>query len=70
MQVILAALGQNAWAAFVRASWGFSVAVVILVAGFAASFLLGIVVLLVTQVQFALRMRHQEKVTSARLLSA
>lgn len=70
MQVTLAALGQEAWAAFVRASWGFSVAVIILIAAFAASCVLGFLGLLVAQGQFALRMRHQEKVAKARSPSA
>ncbi len=62
MQVVLAALGQDAWATFVRASWGFSVAVIILIAGLAASFIFGIIGLLVAQVQFALRTRYRERV--------
>lgn len=70
MQVALQALGQNAWPAFIRASWGFSVAVIILVAGLAVSVLFGILGLLVTQGQFALRMRRQEKARRARNLSA
>ena len=70
MQVVLAALGQNAWSAFIRASWGFSVAVMILIAGLAASFIIGILGILVAQGQFALRMRHQKKVARKQLLSA
>ena len=66
MQVTLAALGQEAWAAFVRASWGFSIAVIILITASAASCMLCILGLLVAQGQFALRMRHQEKVAAAR----
>lgn len=69
MQVFLAALGQDAWAPFVRVSWGFSVAVIILITSLAASTVLGVVGLLVTQAQFALRMRHKEKMTKARMSS-
>ncbi len=69
MQVVLAALGQDAWANFVRVSWGFSVAVIILITGLAVSTILGVVGLLVTQAQFALRMRHKEKMTKARMSS-
>ena len=69
MQVVLAALGQDAWAPFVRVSWGFSVAVIILITSLAASTVLGVVGLLVTQAQFALRMRHKEKMTKARMSS-
>ena len=70
MQVTLAALGQDAWQAFVRASWGFSVAVIILIMGLAASVVLGVLGLLFAQLQFAFKMRHQEKAIKARSLSA
>lgn len=70
MQVVLAALGQDAWVTFVRASWGFSVAVIIFVAGLAASFMFGIIGLLVAQAQFALRTRYREKVMKDRSSSA
>ena len=70
MQVTLAALGQEAWAVFVRASWGFSIAVIILIAASAAICALCIVGLLIAQGQFALRMRHQEKIAVARSPSA
>ena len=70
MQVTLAALGQDAWPAFTRASWVFSVAVIMLVAGLAASFMLGILGRLLTQGQWVLRTRHEEKVARARTLSA
>ena len=69
MQVILAALGQDAWAPFVRVSWEFSVAVIILIVGLAVSSILGVLGLLVTQAQFALRMRRKERVTNARMPS-
>ena len=70
MQVTLAALGQEAWAVFVRASWGFSIAVIILIAASAAICVLCILGLLIAQGQFALRMRHQEKIAAARPPSA
>ena len=70
MQVTLAALGQEAWAAFVRASWGFSIAVIILIAVSVAICVLCILGFLMAQGQFALRMRHQEKVKAARPPSA
>ena len=70
MQVALAALGQEAWATFIRASWRFSIAVIILIAGSAAICMLCILGLLIAQGQFALRMRHQEKVAAARPSSA
>ena len=70
MQVILAALGPEAWAAFVRASWRFSIAVIILIAASAATCMLGILGLLIAQCQFALRMRYHEKVAAARPPSA
>ena len=70
MQVTLAALAQDTWPAFIRASWGFSVAVIVVVAGLAASVMLGVVAILVTQGQYALRMRHREKATAARPVSA
>ena len=69
MQVVLAALGPDAWAPFVRASWGFSVSVIILITGLAVSTVLGVFGLLVTQAQFALRTRREEKTTKARMLS-
>ena len=68
--VLSAALGQDAWQAFNRASWGFSVAVIILIAGLAASVMLSVLGLLFAQGQFALRMRHQEKAMKAGSLSA
>ena len=71
MQVALAALGQEAWAAFVRASWGFSIAVIILIAASAAICTLGLLGFCMAQGQFALRMRRQEKkVAAARPASA
>ena len=70
MQVTLAALAQDTWPAFIRASWGFSVAVIVMVAGLAASLILGVVAILVTQGQYALRMKHREKATAARQVSA
>ena len=70
MQVTLAALGQDTWPAFIRASWGFSVTAIILIAGFAVSAMLGVLVILVSQGQYALRMRYREKATAARPVSA
>ena len=70
MQVTLAALPQDTWPAFVRASWGFSVTAFILIAGFAVSAMLGVLAILVSQGQYALRMRHREKATAARPVSA
>ena len=69
MQVILAALGQDTWPPFVRVSWGFSVAVIILIVGLAISSILGVLGLLVTQAQFALRMRRKERITTTRMPS-
>lgn len=65
MQVTLAALAQDTWPAFVRASWGFSVIVIILIAGFAVSAMFGVLAVLVIQGQYALRKRHREKATAA-----
>ena len=70
MQVTLAALAQDTWPAFVRASWGFSVTAIILIAGLAASVMLGVLAMLVIQGQYALRMRHREKASAARPVSA
>jgi hypothetical protein len=60
MQVALAALGQNIWASFSKFSWGFSVAVILLVAAIFISILLGIIAVLVAQAQFAMRKKRKE----------
>jgi hypothetical protein len=60
MQVVLAALGQNAWAAFVQVSWGFSVAVIIFAASPVFIAVLGVAWVLLVQGQFALRMKLRE----------
>ena len=69
VRVMLAALSQDTWAPFVRVSWGFSVAVIILIVGLAVSSILGVLGLLVARAQFALRMRRKERVTNARMPS-
>jgi hypothetical protein len=61
MQVVLAALGQNTWQAFVQVSWGFSVATIIFAACPMVMALLGIAWVLIDQAQFAVRMRLREK---------
>ena len=60
MQVVLAALGSNMWTSFVWASWGFSIAVLLLNAVIVASALLGIVVLLLAQGKFAVMMHRRD----------
>ena len=56
IQVVHGALGTDTWPGFVRASWGFAIAVLILIAGIIVCALLGILGLLLIQAQFALRM--------------
>ena len=70
MQVTLAALAQDTWPAFVKASRGFSVTVIVIVAGLAASVMLGVLGIVIIQGRYALRMRHREKATAARPVSA
>ena len=65
LQVTLAALGPDAWAPFVRVSWGFSMAVIIIILGLASCSIIGVLVL-VAQAQFALRMRRKERITKTR----
>jgi hypothetical protein len=60
MQVVLAALGQNTWASFSRVSWGFSIAVILLVVALSASLILGIILVLVVQAQFAITKKRSE----------
>ncbi|KAF7555663.1 hypothetical protein G7Z17_g1967 [Cylindrodendrum hubeiense] len=61
MQVILAALGPNTWAAFVTASWGFSVATIIFAASPMVTAVLGGGVVILAQFWYAARMRWKEK---------
>lgn len=57
MQVILAALGDKTWHSFVRVSWIFSVATIIFAASPALVTIISIIVLLIVQGQFAVRMK-------------
>ncbi|KAI0413542.1 hypothetical protein F5X98DRAFT_283188 [Xylaria grammica] len=59
MQVVLAALGSDTWEAFVRVSWGFSVATIIFAVLPIFGTLVGVVGLLVFQGQFAIRAKWQ-----------
>ena len=49
MRGILAALGQDTWGSFVKFSWGFSVAVIIVIVGLAIRSVLGVLGFLVAQ---------------------
>ncbi|KAI1126624.1 hypothetical protein F5Y10DRAFT_244464 [Nemania abortiva] len=60
MQVILAALGNNTWEAFVRFSWGFSLATIIFSIIPILGPVIGVFALLIVQGRFALRMRRKE----------
>lgn len=57
MQVVLQALGDNTWQAFVKVSWGFSVAVVLFIITAGVSVVVGLVVGMSAQLGFALRHR-------------
>jgi hypothetical protein len=56
MQVVLQALGNNTWQAFVKVSWGFSVAVVLFIISAGVS-VVGLIVGMSAQFGFALRHR-------------
>jgi hypothetical protein len=60
MQVVIAAQGTATWVEFLRASWGFSVAVLYMNAGVILLVLLGLLGVLVVQGQFAVRMYWRE----------
>jgi hypothetical protein len=55
MQVVLAALGTGTWRAFVKASWGFSVATIILCSSVTCIMSLHFLVLVLGQVIYSLR---------------
>ncbi|KAI0898020.1 hypothetical protein F4806DRAFT_387088 [Annulohypoxylon nitens] len=57
MQVILAALGDKTWHSFVRVSWIFSVATIVFAASPAIVTIISIIVVLIVQGQFAVRMK-------------
>lgn len=61
MQVVATVLGDQTWEAFVRASWGFSVAVIISILVLCIWTLTGIVGFLISQAHFALKMKQAEK---------
>ena len=61
MQVVLAALGETTWHAFVRASWGFSVATIIFAASPIVIAFTSIILLLIVQGQFAVRTKIKER---------
>ena len=61
MQVVATVLGDQTWDAFVRASWGFSVAVIISVLFLCIWTLSGVVGFLLSQAHFALKMRYDKK---------
>ena len=54
MQVTLAVLGPATWDSFISASWGFSIATIVLITGLAAGCVLGVVFKLLLQAQFAI----------------
>ncbi|KAI5926227.1 hypothetical protein F4810DRAFT_656032 [Camillea tinctor] len=60
MQVALAAKGQDVGAAFVQVSWKFSIIIIIFAACPIVIALLGVVVVLLDQLQFSLRMKLRE----------
>jgi hypothetical protein len=55
MQVVLQALGQDAWPAFVRVSWGFSVASMVFLAA------IGVVVFILVAIMLAMQFKHAKK---------
>jgi hypothetical protein len=57
MQVVLQALGDNTWQAFVKVSWGFSVAVVLFIITAGVSVVVGLIVGMSAQFGSALRHR-------------
>ncbi|KAI1172760.1 hypothetical protein F4777DRAFT_590326 [Nemania sp. FL0916] len=60
LQVIFAALGSNTWPLFIQVSCGFSIAVIIFSVMPVVGVCIGVSVLLLSQGQFALRMRRKE----------
>jgi hypothetical protein len=60
MQVVFAAQGNNTWAAFSNASWGFSVAVILANIILIVLLISGIAGLLIGQAQFAIRKKWAE----------
>jgi hypothetical protein len=60
MQVVFAARGNNTWAAFSNASWGFSVAVIIANIVLIVLLISGVAGLLIGQAQFAIRKKWAE----------
>ncbi len=62
MQVVLAALGLNSWQTFTVVSWGFSIAVVVLVAILGVAAVISVLVLVSVQRQFAIRAKLRERV--------
>ena len=61
MQVVASVLGDQTWDAFVRASWGFSVAVIVSVLVLCFWTITGVVGFLLSQAHFALKMRYAKK---------
>ena len=61
MQVVATVLGDQTWDAFVRASWGFSVAVIISILVLCIWTMTGVVGFLLSQAHFALKMRFAKK---------
>lgn len=70
MQVVLAARGSETWEAFVKVSWGFSVATIIFSVVPILGVMVVVAVVLVAQGQFALRMRWKDLALKKRQAAA
>ena len=61
MQVVATALGERTWEGFVRASWGFSVGVIIGIVGLVVVTAGGVIGFWISQLRFAVRMKGKEE---------
>lgn len=61
MQVVLAARSNDEWQAFVKASWGFSITVIVSLLTIAVTIGIGVLSVLLTQLKFALKTRKENK---------